>query len=73
MANILNQLEHRIQDKNNIQLTNWEERCAHLNQRVTFRSGNENIKGVFKGLSSIGQAVITINNEDVTFDSGEIV
>jgi BirA family transcriptional regulator, biotin operon repressor / biotin---[acetyl-CoA-carboxylase] ligase len=73
LANILNQLEHRIQDKNNIQLTNWEERCAHLNQRVTFRSGNENIKGVFKGLSSIGQAVITINNEEVIFDSGEIV
>ena len=73
LANILNRLEYRIQDKDETQLIVWEKRCAHLNQKVTFRSGNENVTGVFKCLSSIGQAVVTINNEEVTFDSAEIV
>ena len=73
LANILNQLEHRIQDKNNIQLSDWGKRCAHLNQRVTFHSDNETISGVFKGLTSSGQAIIVINNEEVIFNSGEII
>ena len=75
LANILNHLEHRIQDKDDthLQLIDWEERCAHLNQKVTFRSGNKTVTGIFKGLSSIGQAIISKNGEEVIFDSGEIV
>jgi BirA family biotin operon repressor/biotin-[acetyl-CoA-carboxylase] ligase len=74
LAKFLNHLEHRINNKEtNLQLLDWEKRCAHLNQKVTFRSGNENVTGVFKGLSSSGQAILTINNEEVLFDSGEIV
>ena len=73
LANILNQLEHRIQDKNNIQLSDWGKRCAHLNQRVAFHSGNETVTGVFKGLTSSGQPIIVINNEEVIFNSGEII
>jgi BirA family biotin operon repressor/biotin-[acetyl-CoA-carboxylase] ligase len=74
LAKFLNHLEHRIKNKEtNLQLLDWEKRCAHLNQKVTFHSGNENVTGVFKGLSSNGQAVITINNEEVIFDSAEIV
>ncbi len=73
LANILNQLEHRIQDKSNIQLSDWGKHCAHLNQRVTFHSGNETVTGVFKGLTSSGQAIIVINNEEVIFNSGEII
>ena len=74
LANILNHLEHRINIKDtNSQLSDWEKRCAHLNQLVTFHSGNQKVKGRFSGLSSTGQAIITINNEEVTFDSGEIV
>ncbi len=74
LTNILNHLEHRIKNKEtNLQLLDWEKRCAHLNQTVTFRSGNENVTGVFIGLSSSGQAIIVINNKEVIFDSGEIV
>ena len=75
LANILNHLEHRIQNIDNAQsqLIAWKKRCAHLSQKVTFHSGNEIVKGVFKGLSSIGQALITINNKEVKFDNGEIV
>lgn len=75
LANILNHLEHRIQsqDETHSQLIAWEERCAHFNQKVTFHSGNEIVNGIFKGLTKIGQAIITINNKEVKFDSGEIV
>ncbi len=75
LANILYHLEHRIQNIDNVQsqIIDWEKRCAHLNQKVTFHSGDKIINGVFKGLSSIGQAIITINNKEVKFDSGEII
>lgn len=75
LANILNHLELRIQDKESVQLqlSNWEKRCAHLSQKVTFHSGNAIVTGIFKGLSSTGQAIITINNKELKFDSGEIV
>lgn len=73
LANILNNLEHRVQHRDEAQLIDWEKRCAHLNQKVTFRSGNKIVTGIFKGLSSIGQAIISINNKEVKFDSGEIV
>lgn len=73
LANILNNLEHRVQHRDEAQLIDWEKRCAHLNQKVTFNSGNEIVTGIFKGLSSTGQAIISINNKEVKFDSGEIV
>jgi len=74
LASILNHLEYRIKNKDTkSQLSDWEKRCAHLKQEVTFSSGNEIVNGVFNGLSSTGQAIITINNEELTFDSGEIV
>lgn len=73
LANILNHLEHRVQNRDEAQLIDWEKRCAHLNQKVTFNSGNEIVTGIFKGLSSTGQAIISINNKEVKFDSGEIV
>ncbi|MEE8340754.1 MAG: biotin--[acetyl-CoA-carboxylase] ligase [Candidatus Neomarinimicrobiota bacterium] len=75
VASILAHLEHRIQNINAVQsqLIDWEERCAHLNQKVTFRNGNENIAGIFRGLTETGQAIISINDNDVKFDSGEII
>ena len=74
LANILNHLEHRIKSKEtNSRLLDWQKRCAHLNQKVTFRFGNDTVNGIFKGLSSSGQAIITINNKEVKFDSGEII
>ena len=74
LTNILSHLEHRINSRNtNSQLKDWENSCAHLKQKVSFRSGNEIINGVFKGLSSTGQAIVAINNEEVIFNSGEII
>jgi len=74
LANIINYLEYRINNRDtNSQLFDWEKHCAHLNQKVNFRSGNKNVNGVFKGLSSAGQAIITIKNKEVKFDSGEII
>ena len=74
LANIINHLEHRIKSKEtNSQLLDWEKRCTHLNQKVTFHTGNKIVNGIFKGLSSTGQAILKINNEEMKFDSGEIV
>ena len=74
LANILNHLENRIQtiDEPNTQLYDWETRCAHLNQAVTFHVDNQIIRGIFKGLSPTGQAKMLINNKEVCFDSGEL-
>lgn len=74
LANILNHLEQRIKCKETkSQLLDWEQRCAHLGQKVNFYSGNQKVKGRFIGLSSAGQAVIVIDNEEVVFNSGEII
>ena len=74
LANILNHLEHRIQNKEAAaQLIDWEKRCAHLNQKVTFNSGNEIVNGVFKGLTPKGEAKILIDGKENIFPSGEIV
>jgi BirA family biotin operon repressor/biotin-[acetyl-CoA-carboxylase] ligase len=73
LANILNHLEHRIQNQDELQLIDWGKRCAHLNQKVTFHTGNINVTGLFKGLTKIGQAIISKDGEEVIFDSGEIV
>ncbi|MEE8478489.1 MAG: biotin--[acetyl-CoA-carboxylase] ligase [Candidatus Neomarinimicrobiota bacterium] len=75
LANILNHLEHRIKNQNEtyLQIVDWEKYCAHLGQKVTFHTGNEIVTGIFKGLTETGQAIITINNKEVNFDSGEII
>ena len=72
LANIINKLENRIQNIDKT-LTDWKKHCSHLNQEVTFNTGNKIINGIFKGLSPAGQAIITINNKEVKFDSGEII
>lgn len=74
LANILNHLEHRIQNKEAAaQLIDWEKRCAHLNQKVTFHSNNETVNGVFKGLTLKGEAKILIDGKENIFPSGEVV
>ncbi len=75
LANILNHLEHRIQSQDNpqSQLIDWEERCAHFNQKVTFNSGNEIVNGVFKGLTPKGEAKILIDGKENIFPRGEVV
>jgi len=72
LANIINKLENRIQNIDKT-LTDWKKHCSHLNQEVTFHTGNKIVNGIFKGLSLAGQAIITINNKKVKFDSGEII
>ncbi len=75
LANIINHFEQRFQNQDEVYLhiLDWERRCAHLSQKVTFHSGNEIVTGIFKGLSSNGQAIISKDGEEVVFDSGEIV
>lgn len=75
LANILNNLEHRVQNRDEayLQFIDWEKRCAHLNQKVTFRSGDQIIDGVFTGLTEIGEAKILIDGKENVFTSGEIV
>jgi len=74
LANILNRFEQRINTRDtNSQLLDWEERCAHLNKKVTFHTGNEIVTGIFKGLRSTDQAILIVNNKEVVFESGEII
>jgi len=74
LANICNYLEYRLKNVNtaNSQLLVWENRCAHLNQTVTFHFDNQIINGTFKGLSPTGQARMLIDNKEFCFNSGEL-
>lgn len=74
LANILSHSENRLNSKDSkSKLLDWEKRCSHLNQQVTFCNGNNIVKGIFNGLSSTGQAILTINDDELKFDSGEII
>ena len=73
LANIINHLESRIANKFEANISDWEKRCAHLNQEVTFRSGNQKVKGRFNRLSSTGQAIIITDSAKIKYDSGEII
>ena len=73
-ANILKHLEHRIKSREtDTHLSDWEKRCAHLNQKVTFHSGSKIVIGEFIGLTSKGEAKILIDGKENIFRSGEIV
>ena len=75
LVNILINIENRIKNavQSNSHLHEWEKRCAHLNQEVSFHTGRKIINGIFKGLSLTGQAIILIDNKEVCFDSGELI
>ena len=75
LAKFINNLERRIKhlDGFNEQTTDWIKSCAHFNTQVAFKSEDKIIKGIFRGLTSRGQAILQINNEDMVFDSGVII
>ncbi|MDB9722904.1 biotin--[acetyl-CoA-carboxylase] ligase [Candidatus Marinimicrobia bacterium] len=76
LAETLNQFENIIdQFPNNIDLIklNWEQACNHLNKLVTFHNNNKIIKGIFKSLSSSGNAILEINGDRKEYFTGEII
>jgi len=76
LAETLNQFENIIdQFPNNIDLikSNWEQACNHLNKLVTFHNNNKIIKGIFKSLSSSGNAILEINGDRKEYFTGEII
>jgi len=74
LAKIINYLEKRINQIDDLDLhfMDWENRCVHINKTISFFDGINYFQGTFKGLSSTGQATITIDDRDFKFDSGEI-
>ena len=74
LANLLNNIEKRINliDNINEQFIEWENRCGHLNSKITFHQNNEIIKGIFKGLSNNGEAIVLVDGQERIFNSGEL-
>jgi len=75
LTNILNKLEHRLNDMDDFanQITDWEKNCAHLNSEIFFKHDNKIINGKFKGLTEKGEAIVLIQSEEKIFSSGELV
>ena len=73
LAKIINYFEKRINQIDDLDLhfMDWENRCVHINKTISFFDGINYFQGTFKGLSSTGQATITIDDRDFKFDSGE--
>ena len=40
----------------------------YINQQISFRKNNKPIKGVFKTINELGQAVINNNNDYMHYD-----
>jgi len=64
LACILNELDNMLDDVDTTFLIKtWMENCVHINQQISFRKNNKPIKGVFKTINELGQAVINNNND----------
>lgn len=60
-------------DEFDSQIMKWEQRCDHINREVSFHNNNDEIVGVFKGLSNSGAARIIVDGQEKIFNSGELV
>ena len=71
---ILYNLESRLDqiDENEKIIDDWENRCIHLNHNILFKESEGENRGIFKGLSLQGQAIISINNKELIFNNVEI-
>jgi len=75
LANILNIFEQRLNNINHFenQITDWEKNCAHLNSEVSFKYDNNIINGIFNGLTTKGQAILSFDEKEKIFNSGIII
>ena len=73
LANILNEFEYLLDNCLNSIISIWENSCIHMNSHISFHSEDELHKGIFKGISSEGYALIDINGNFKTFPSGMII
>jgi BirA family biotin operon repressor/biotin-[acetyl-CoA-carboxylase] ligase len=71
-AGILNRLEYWLGKINSphIIISAWESFCSHMNENVTFHSGDDIVKGLFVGLTKQGEAMLESDGERTTFNSG---
>ena len=74
LAKLLNNFEKRIYliDSIDQQFIEWENRCGHLNSKITFHHNEKIIKGIFKGLSNNGEAIVLVDDQERIFNSGEL-
>ena len=72
MANSLYRylLDHR-KNSNEIKVE-WENQCVHLNQKVTLKTTQDTIHGIFRGIGSVGQALIETTGKITEFYSGSL-
>lgn len=72
LARLLNRLEELTTDDLQAVTALWQDRCAHLGQRVRFHDGEELVEGKFRGLTADGQGEIEVGDEVRLVTAGEL-
>ena len=73
LAIILNSIENLYLNNLKIIIDHWLKYCGHLNSIVSFKHGEKNIYGIFRGINQNGYAEIDCNGEMQTFPGGELI
>ena len=72
LADIINGLESLLGPFSKDIGARWMALCAHVDQAVTFRSGDATVEGIFEGLDDTGHALINSGNGAVAFSAGDL-
>jgi biotin-(acetyl-CoA carboxylase) ligase len=75
LAPILNNFNVRLNqiDEFDNQIKEWEKICSHMDKEVSFHNDEDIIVGIFKGLTDSGAARVIVNEQEIIFNSGELV
>ncbi len=69
MANFI--LMNRYQDTESLK-KDWNERCFHLNKEVTITENNETHQGIFLGLGTHGEAILSTPDGEMKLYNGTL-
>ncbi|MCH8328688.1 MAG: biotin--[acetyl-CoA-carboxylase] ligase [Candidatus Marinimicrobia bacterium] len=72
LADIINGLESMLGPFSKDIGARWMALCVHVDQAVTFRSGDATVEGIFEGLDDTGHALINSGNGAVAFSAGDL-
>ena len=72
LAIILNSIEKLYINNLKIIIDCWLKYCEHLNSKVSFKHGEKNISGIFRGINQNGYAEIECDGNIQIYSSGEL-
>ena len=70
LAFILNEFEKLYNSDASVLITEWKKYCNHMNKKIRFHEGPNQIEGYFKDIDNNGNAIINIDSEDTLISTG---